>query len=68
MTKWMGKPPTECDFCHDPITDHFVDARLKTGSWGCVCKSCHSNYGVGIGTGRGQTYERKDGEFVKTGG
>lgn len=66
---WAGDPPSKCDLCSHPITKVFVDGKTRLGPWGNLCPSCHTGYGAGLGTGRGQRYERTaSGEWVKTAG
>lgn len=69
-TTWAGTPPKECDTCDTPITTKFYDAKTFVGIWACMCPSCF-NLGPGLGklgTGFGQEYSKKNGQFVKTGG
>ena len=66
--KWGGTPPYNCDICCGEITDLFIDGKTARGSWGILCKKCHQLYGVGLGTGRGQQYEKQNGEWIKTAG
>lgn len=57
-TIWAGPIPQRCDLCKIPFLDkHFVDARTIYGPWGNLCLVCHGEYGVGLGTGRGQKYK-----------
>lgn len=66
---WMGSEVTECDLCEKKITDEFVDGNVRGLSWACMCPQCHASRGGGLGTGRGQRYERQDdGRWLKTGG
>lgn len=40
-----------------------------SGSWAVMCLACSLKHGWGLGTGRGQAYQRTpDGVFVKVGG
>jgi hypothetical protein len=67
--KWLGPPPKECDLCHNPITDKFVDGRTVFSTWANMCLKCHKEKGVGLGTGYGQYYKRNaDGDFMKVEG
>ena len=67
--KWNGSPPTKCDICKKPTKDYFADARTKMGPWGILCLQCLKDHGVGIGTGKGQTYRKdENGDFIKIGG
>jgi hypothetical protein len=64
---WMGSPPVNCDICHKPFGDSFTDGATTMGPWGNMCSSCFTKFGVGLGTGRGQRYEKqKDGRWLKT--
>ena len=66
---WAGLVPLNCDLCHGVIGSTFVDGRTTQGPWGCLCPQCHSRYGVGLGTGRGQRYDKQaDGRWLKTAG
>lgn len=31
-----------------------VDGKTKDGPWANMCDECHTKFGVGLGTGRGQ--------------
>jgi hypothetical protein len=67
--KWLGSPPKECDLCHKPIIDQFVDGRTVYGPWANMCLRCHKKKGVGLGTGFGQYYKKnQDGDFMKAEG
>ncbi len=55
---WSGPVPFECDVCHDPIDDEFVDGKTRLGPWANMCPSCHGRHGVGVGLGRGQRYRQ----------
>jgi hypothetical protein len=69
VKRWCGDPPTACDLCGRKITDVFVDGKTLRGPWGNLCLLCHCQYGIGLGTGRGQKYERQpDGSWQKVGG
>jgi hypothetical protein len=60
------KPPAHCDICSGGIENQFVDGATRRGPWGNMCPKCHQEHGVGLGTGRGQLYEKRDdGRFVK---
>ena len=45
-----------------------IDGKTKMGPWGILCPRCHKNHGCGLGLGKGQKYELKEAEFVKTEG
>jgi hypothetical protein len=59
IKKWSGSNPINCDICHQPFAEVFIDSRTVYGRWGLLCKTCHSKYGTGLGTGRGQKYDLK---------
>ncbi len=66
---WLGGAPDKCDIGMEPITDVFVDGATRFGPWGCLCPSCHAQYGYGLGVGRGQLYQlQSDGKWLKTKG
>lgn len=71
--KTYEDPPEKCDLCKTPIKGVFYDCVLAIEpyrrSWGNVCQSCYKLYGIGLGTGLGQKYEKKsDGKYHKTDG
>ena len=65
---WRGDPPKACDICHDAVSTTFVDGKTTMGPWGNMCPDCFSEVGVGLGTGKGQMYQLRRGQWVKTGG
>lgn len=60
IKRWLGDVPEVCDL--DPthkITNTFIDGRVReAGSWANMCPDCHGKYGVGLGQGYGQKYQR----------
>lgn len=67
--KWLGSQPQLCDICHGKIGEFFIDGKTVEGPWGMLCTHCHAEHGVGLGTGRGQLYERNDKcEYIKVEG
>ncbi len=63
---WMGSPPTNCDLCEAPIFAIFVDGKTNQGPWANMCLECHPVYGCGLGTGKGQKYQKQpNGEWLK---
>jgi hypothetical protein len=61
---WMGHKP-KCDFCGiDPMV--FVDGKVKgISSWAIMCPDCFNQFGVNLGVGKGQMYEKdKEGKFI----
>jgi hypothetical protein len=72
MTKkyWTGETPTHCDLTGIEIKNCFVDGRVagKSG-WAFMSPEGHAAYGVGLGTGLGQKYQRQpDGRWLKVEG
>lgn len=66
---WAGTAPTICDLNGEKLETAFVDGRLRFGGWGMFCVTCHEQFGIGLGTGRGQKYEKQpSGVWLKTGG
>ena len=67
---WCGDPPDKCDIDGVRITKTFVDGRTRAyASWAIMCPLCFEAYGVGLGTGNGQEYQRQDdGRWLKVGG
>ena len=62
-------PPTDCDICRDKITDVFYDCATVMGPWGNLCPDCFERYSYGLGTGRGQKYNKQgNGRWLKTAG
>lgn len=61
-------PPKNCDTCGIEIETIFYDGKTHYGPWANMCPICHDLYGVGLGTGRGQRWELRDGKFKNTGG
>ena len=41
----------QCDLCE---CEAHYDARTVTGQWGYLCDQHYSEYGVGLGLGKGQ--------------
>ncbi len=64
--KWSDEPPAECELCHEPIEEAFVDGKTdcNSGAWGTMCLPYHDLHGQGLGPGKGQRYERKGEAFV----
>jgi hypothetical protein len=66
--KWVGTPPATCDLCKEPIGHVFIDGKTTFGSWAFMDPLCHSLYGAGLGTGKGQKYQLQDGDWIKVEG
>lgn len=66
---WSGSPPV-CDFCEQQPQTEFVDGKTTQGPWALMCEDCFGKYGVGLGLGRGQKYQRPtpQARFVKVAG
>jgi hypothetical protein len=68
MTTYVN-PPLNCDICKVSLPRCFVDGKTVMGPWACMCLGCFSKYGVGIGQGKGQRYEKQhNATFKKTAG
>ena len=64
--KYWNGDPQDCDICHKKLSDSFVDGATTMGPWAIMCQTCFSAFGVGLGTGRGQRYEKqKDNRWLK---
>lgn len=57
--RWYGPAPKQCDICHVPLTQTFVDGRTQFGPWAIMCAGCHRDQAIGLGVGRGQRYDLK---------
>ena len=66
---WGGDAPAQCDICQDKILSEFVDGKTQQGPWANMCRCCHKEHGCGLGTGKGQKYQKQnDGRWLKVGG
>ena len=67
---WTGALPKDCDLCHKPLQEVFIDGVLKTGKtfpkWAIMCRSCHERFGSGLGRGKGQIYDLRSKQLVKS--
>lgn len=64
-------PPSNCDICKKRIGSVFYDCSVTIGirtTWANVCPQCFELYGRGLGTGLGQKFQYKDGEYRKVAG
>ena len=68
VKKWLGSTPTNCDLCKAPIDNTFVDGKTCYGPWAIMCITCHTQVGCGLGTGKGQKYEKQREDWVKVAG
>jgi len=69
---WIGTI-SNCQICQDPLLGSMVDGVVKIGdrnAWGNICLSCHTIFGIGLGTGKGQRYDwdNQSQQWVKTDG
>jgi len=46
----------------------FIDGATSFGPWGIMCPSCHAQYGMGLGGGRGQKYEKQGDKYYLVAG
>lgn len=58
MTVYVNAP-SNCDLCGGDFEGVMFDAKTKFGPWGNLCTECFMVHGVGLGTGKGQKYDRK---------
>jgi hypothetical protein len=67
----ISDPPGNCDMCHSPVENVFIDGKTKLGGlWANMCLNCHKEIGMGLGTGKGQEWWRdpETGKFFKEDG
>jgi hypothetical protein len=68
-TEFALSVPSHCDMCHMTLTevgDTYVDGKTTSGPWANMCLRCHKAYGFGLGTGKGQRYQRQpSGRYAK---
>ena len=62
---WMSAKPAECDLCHRPLKQQFVDGKTRFGPWAVMCALCHSDQRIGLGLGKGQRYDLETLEKVE---
>jgi hypothetical protein len=60
--------PSYCSHCSSEFDDTMFDAKTVFGYWGNLCRPCFEEFGVGLGTGRGQEYKLNEGKWVKVNG
>jgi len=48
----------KCDFCNEPAA---YDAVTKLGCWANMCEEHFDQYGISLGTGKGQRLLKKQG-------
>ena len=65
--KWTG-PVDTCNICHSVLTKRFIDGLHRCGSWAIMCPTCHAYEECGLGTGKGQLYEKKEKDWIKING
>jgi hypothetical protein len=65
---WMGRVGL-CDKCRKPLGNRIIDGATENGPWGLFDPACHKEIGIGLGTGRGQAFEKQeDGRYLKVEG
>jgi hypothetical protein len=65
---WIGTVPQVDDF-DVPITRTFIDGKTTQGPWATMTPASHKKHGVGLGTGKGQRYDKQpDGRWLKVKG
>jgi hypothetical protein len=64
---YRSSVPQFCQVQEDrKIIDRFVDGKTLYGPWANMHPETHEVYGVGLGTGRGQMYQKQpDGRWLK---
>lgn len=64
---WVGTVDVNDDL-GVPIDDVFIDGRTIFGPWGRMAPATHKQIGCGLGSGRGQMYQKQpDGRWLKVG-
>lgn len=53
-TEWLG--PRTCDFCsrNEQTVEASFDGKTIYGPWALMCQDHFSQYGIGLGLGKGQ--------------
>lgn len=65
---WLSRVPLLDDF-GAIIGSNFVDGKTNNGKWAIMSERSFTKFGIGLGTGKGQLYEKQvDGRWLKTGG
>lgn len=65
---WTGKVPSYDDF-DDKIIDEFIDGKTRLGPWACMTPESYKDYGIGLGLGKGQRYQKAgDNRWMKVEG
>jgi len=57
-TFWASNVPDFDDF-GNPIHDVFIDGATRFGYWALMTPESHVAFGVGLGTGYGQKYQKQ---------
>lgn len=66
---WCGPAPAKCDISGRDITNEFIDGATTMGPWANMHPEAHQLYGRGLGTGKGQRYQKQaDGRWKKVEG
>ena len=62
-------PPSKCDICGGEFKNGCIyDAKTCNGPWAYMCMQCFHDYGLGLGTGLGQEYQKQGDKWIKTEG
>lgn len=65
---WLSGVGIDDDF-NDKVENTIIDGKTKTGPWGLMTPASFARFGVGLGTGLGQKYEKQpDGKWLKVEG
>lgn len=48
---------SQCDFCSKVVVT-WIDGKTVHGPWANMCLQCYKVYGIGLGIGRGQMYDK----------
>lgn len=65
----LANTPLRARECPKTLGNEIVDGMVRGSGWALMCPACHSQNGVGLGTGKGQRYQKAvDGNFYKVEG
>lgn len=65
---WHSNVPMLDDF-GAIIGKEFIDGKTNNGRWAIMSERSYRQFGIGLGLGKGQRYEKQvDGRWLKTGG
>ena len=66
-TKTWSGPVKEVDDFGSPITDAFFDGKTQWGPWAIMSPTSFERFGVGLGTGLGQKYQKATDGLARNG-